>query len=95
MVGGLMQGLSFEKVLEYSFLMSIPALGAAGLLELVGLMNQLPTNEVLLGTFVATIVSFCSALLVIKALLSLVKRIGFTPFVVYRLFFGVVAFFLR
>lgn len=95
MVGGLMQGLSFEKVLEYAFLMSIPSLGGAGVFELLSAMGDKPTSEIVSATFIGFIASFISALIAIRFLLSLVRRCGFLPFVYYRVLFGIVAFLSR
>lgn len=89
MVGGLMQGLSFERVLEYSFLMSLPALGGAGIFELISVVGQDLPQELLVSTLVASVVAFASALVAIHFLITLVRRAGFMPFVIYRLFFGI------
>jgi undecaprenyl-diphosphatase len=93
--GGLLSGLSFATALEYSFYMSVPALVGAGVYELVS-MNQLAlSQEIVTATILATCVSFVSALLMIHLLLSVVRRVGFTPFIIYRILFGIGILFLR
>lgn len=86
--GGLLSGLSFKAALEYSFLLSIPALLAAGAYELLKLQHTPLPTELLWVTLWGTIVAFGSALVAIHVLLVLVRRIGFLPFVIYRIAFG-------
>jgi undecaprenyl-diphosphatase len=93
--GGLFEGLSFKQALEYSFLMSVPALGVAGLYELIQAVEIKPDAALLQMTAVATLVAFISALAVIHGLLKWVRKIGFTPFVLYRIVFGIVVLWLE
>ena len=93
--GGLFEKLSFQQALEYSFFMSIPALGAAGLYELLSALKEHPSRELIIGTLIATVISFLSALGVIHFLLIWVKKIGFLPFVVYRIAFGIAILFIH
>lgn len=89
--GGLLEGLSFKQAIEYSFLMSIPSLGVAGVYELYSAIKTHPSSEIVTATGVATLVAFLSALVVVATLLKLVRRLGFTPFVIYRILFGLFA----
>lgn len=93
--GGLFEGLSFSQALEYSFFMSIPALGAAGVYELLSSLKTHPSGEILIATAIGTIISFLSALGVIHFLLTWVRKIGFMPFVIYRILFGIAILFIR
>lgn len=92
--GGLFAGLSFQDALEYSFLLSIPALLAAGGFELLSAIKTPPTSDVLMMTAVAFVVAFIAALVSIKFLLASVRKLGFLPFVVYRIIFGILILFL-
>lgn len=92
--GGLFEGLSFTQALEYSFFMSIPALGAAGVYQILSNYQGL-SQEIYIATAVGTLVSFVSAFTVIHFLLTWVRKIGFLPFVIYRIFFGIAILFLR
>lgn len=92
--GGLFAGLSFQHALEYSFLLSIPALLAAGAFELLSAIQTPPDSEILLMTAIASVVAFCSALISIRFLLTSVRNLGFMPFVLYRIVFGVAILFL-
>ncbi len=93
--GGLFEGLSFSQALEYSFLMGIPSLGGAGLFELISAAKEGINQTLLFPTIVATAVSFVSAMIVIHFLLKWVRKVGFMPFVYYRILFGIVALFYR
>lgn len=92
--GGLIAKLSFRQALEISFLMSIPSLGVAGLYQLSSVLGNSPSNHELQMTLVATTVSFICALLVIHFLLKVVRKIGFTPFIIYRILFGIFVLFV-
>lgn len=85
---GIFSGLDFSQAVEFSFLLSIPALGVAGLYELLSAIKTHPSSDVLLMTMIATVVSCLSALGVIHGLLQWVKKHGFGPFIIYRILFG-------
>lgn len=93
--GGLFEGLSFEQALEFAFYMSVPSLGAAGAFELLSAVKDHPDKSIIMLTAVATLISFVSAMVVIKILLAAVRKIGFMPFVIYRIIFGIAILFIR
>ena len=83
----LLIGFSRTEAARISFLISIPTILGAATLKLVDLaMDLVPTDwfDVAIGSLVAGI----SAYLCIKLLLSVIERIGFLPFVIYRLILG-------
>ena len=85
---GLMVGLTKETAARYSFLLSIPVIVLAGGLEtlkLIKLQTAVNWNVMLLGVFI----SFVTAYFCIKFFLQMVEKIGYAPFVVYRLILGV------
>jgi len=87
MTAALLIGFSRTEAARISFLISIPTILGAATLKLVDLaMDLVPTDwlDVAIGTLVAGI----SAYLCIKLLLSVIERIGFLPFVIYRLILG-------
>ncbi|PWU22404.1 undecaprenyl-diphosphatase [Candidatus Cerribacteria bacterium 'Amazon FNV 2010 28 9'] len=92
--GGLMEGMEFARALEYSFLLSIPALGVAGLYELYAAIKMHPSSDLLLFTLLGTVTAFVSAFIVIKTFLQWVRSHGFTPFVIYRFVFGALVLWL-
>lgn len=87
--GGAFQKMSISQALEYSFLLSIPALSLAGIYEILKFAGNPVGTEILFPTLIGTIAAFVSSILAIEWLRSTVKRIGFTPFVLYRLAFAV------
>ena len=87
MTAALLIGFSRTEAARISFLISIPTILGAATLKLVDLaMDPVPTDwlDVAIGALVAGV----SAYLCIKLLLSVIERIGFLPFVIYRLILG-------
>ncbi len=84
---GLMLGFSREAAARYSFLLAIPAVLAAGFYQFVESFGQLP-DDLLLGTIVATVVSFVSGYAVIAWLLKYLEKGSFLPFVIWRVGVG-------
>lgn len=86
---GLMLGLTREAASRFSFLLAIPTILMAGALELLELVES--TEPVDYGSlWLGVVLSFTVAYLTIGLFLRLVERIGMVPFVLYRLFLGVV-----
>ncbi len=84
----LFAGMRRETAARFSFLLSIPAIAASGLLELkeaVHHLGSLGTANLLAGTVVAAIVGYAS----IAFLLSYLRRRSLGIFIVYRLIVGV------
>lgn len=87
-MGGLLAGQKREAAARFSFLLSIPAITASGLLELKEAWHLLPQTSLvplLVGTIVAGLVGYLS----IWFLLSFLKRNSTAIFIVYRLILGV------
>ena len=84
---GLFLGLSATAASRFSFLLAIPTIGAIALAELIRISFIDITDN---GTelFIALIISFLVAYISIDMFLKLIDRIGFTPFVIYRLLLG-------
>lgn len=82
--------LGYERVdaARFSMLLSIPTIIAAGALAAYKIYK---TENVSLGLDAAlgAVLAFVVALLAILAMMSWLKRASFTPFVVYRVIFGV------
>ena len=86
-MGGLLLGLSRTAATEFSFFLAIPAMLGATAIKLFKVRELLSAADVPLFA-VGFVVSFLSALLVIRGLLSYVSRKSFVPFAWYRIFFG-------
>ena len=77
--------LGFERAdsARFSFLLGIPAIAGAGIFTLTDMETHGQTLPP--GAITAAIFTFFSALAAIAFLMALVKRLSFTPFVMYRM----------
>lgn len=81
---GLGLGLSRQAAARFSFLISMPAIAGAAVLETFGLVQSpdpVPWTPMLVGLLVAAI----SAYFCIRLFLNVIDRIGMLPFMLYRL----------
>jgi undecaprenyl-diphosphatase len=86
-IGGLVLGLSRVAATEFSFFLAIPAMFGATGVKLWEARDFLSVGDIPIFA-VGGIVSFLSALLVIRALLRFVSRHDFRGFAWYRIAFG-------
>jgi undecaprenyl-diphosphatase len=91
-MGGLFSGLKRETAARFSFLLSIPAVAASGLLELPKALHSINTGWFEIA--VATIVAGVSGYLSIAFLLRYLQRHTTYVFVGYRIALGVVLIWL-
>jgi undecaprenyl-diphosphatase len=87
-MGGLVLGLSRTAATEFSFFLAIPAMLGASIIKRYKVRDLLSPADIPFFT-VGFFVSFLSALIVIRGLLSYVSRKTFVPFAWYRILFGV------
>ena len=86
-MGGLFAGQKREAAARFSFLLSIPAITASGLLELREAIEILPRESfvpLLVGTMVSAIVGYLS----IWFLLAFLRKNSTAVFIVYRILLG-------
>ena len=88
-MGGLFAGQTRETAARFSFLLSIPAIAASGLLELREAVNILPA-ETLYPLVTATIVSGIVGYLCIWFLLAFLRKRSTAVFIIYRVTLGAV-----
>ena len=86
-MGGLFAGLTRETAARFSFLLSIPAIAASGVLELKEAIHKLPAGTHL-PLIVATIVSGVIGYASIWFLLRFLRTHSTGVFIVYRLLVG-------
>jgi len=86
-MGGLFAGLTRETAARFSFLLSIPAIAASGMLELKEAINKLPDGSYL-PLIVATVVSGLVGYASIWFLLRYLRTHSTAVFIVYRLAVG-------
>lgn len=89
MTFALLLGYTRDAAARFSFLLSIPLIAAAGLLKAKELAET-GTESQLTLILIGTLVAFASAYACIHWFLKLLDKIGFTPFVIYRLLLGCV-----
>ena len=86
---GLMVGLTPNAAARYSFLLATPVIVSAGTLQGLELLHSnavVPWQDLLL----AMVVAAASGYVCIYLFLKLLNKIGFYPFVIYRLILGAV-----
>lgn len=87
-MGGLFSGLTRETAARFSFLLSIPAIAASGLLELKEAMEKLPAGSygaLAVATVVSGVVGYAS----IWFLLRYLRTHSTSVFIVYRVIVGI------
>lgn len=93
MTAALQLGMSRQDSARFSFLLSIPIIASAGLLEIIKLTggdHRVDWTELAAGVLISGITAY----LCIAAFLRLLDRIGFMPFVYYRLALAAILYFL-
>ncbi|MGZ8399434.1 MAG: undecaprenyl-diphosphate phosphatase [Gemmatimonadales bacterium] len=93
-MGGYSLGLSRTAATEFSFFLAIPVMFAATLYDLLKSWSVLAVSDIPLFT-VGFIVSFGSALVVVKAFLSYVAGHSFSVFAWYRIGVGAILLLTR
>ena len=92
-VGSLGMGIKREAAAKFTFFLAIPVMFGASLLKIVKFKGDVQSNElVLLG--IGMVTAFVVSLFVIKALMSFIKKHGFTCFGWYRIALGIVVLIL-
>ena len=84
---GLFLGLKGSEAARFSFLLAIPTIALITVAELINIpfsvfLNNFPR------TLLAGFIAFITAYFTINIFLKLINRIGFTPFVIYRILLG-------
>ena len=87
-IGGMMLGVSRKAATEFSFFLGIPVIVGAGLLDLFKNYHIYETTQDWTVFFVGLIVSFVSALILIRVLVAYVSKRDFMVFAWYRIVSG-------
>ena len=86
--GSLFLNYRKSEAAKYSLMLSIPTILGALIFSLLE-FETLEEDITILATFIAFLTTFIVSYLSISAFLSLVKKLGYMPFIVYRLFLGI------
>ncbi len=90
-LGGLALGLRRTVAVEFSFLLSVPTMLAASVLDIYKSNNQFSADQ-LLSLGVGFITAFIVALIAVKFLLRFIKTHTFIPFGIYRITLAILFF---
>lgn len=86
-VGAMLMGVERKAAAEFSFFLSIPTMVAAVGYKVFQDRDQIDfTQGQLIG--VGFVAAFIAAILVVRAFLAIVSRVGFWPFAIYRIALG-------
>lgn len=88
-IGGLLIGLSRKAAAEFSFFLAVPTLGIATLYDLAKHRAMFSWSDLPMFT-VGFVAAFLSAALAVRLFIRYVASHDFTPFVIYRIVFGLV-----
>ena len=88
---GLMLGLDNKTASKFSFLMAIPTIGAIAIYQIVTTDINYLTDYFEVNILGLT-VSFIIAYVTIDFFIKFINRIGFLPFIIYRIILGLVLF---
>ena len=91
--GSLFLGYRKSEAAKYSLMLSIPTILGALVFSFLE-YNTLEEDINILTTFVAFLTTFTVSYLSISLFLGLVKKLGYMPFIVYRLIFGIILLWL-
>ncbi len=87
--GGMLFGIKPELAARFSFLMAIPVIASAGLIEGIKAFKQGLPQEILAPLFIAMLVCIIVAMLSLKFLFYLVKKIRLDIFGYYTIIVGI------
>ncbi len=91
-MGGLLIGMRRVSVVQFSFLLAVPTMGAATALDILKSYKTFDSSGIHLMVL-GGVTAFFVALLAIRFLLAYVKRHTFIPFGIYRIILAVIFFF--
>lgn len=88
-MGSLLLGLSRPLAAEFSFFLAIPAMLGASLLKLIKMDATMNVQAVII-LLVGCVVAFAVSVVVIKSLMSYIRKHSFTTFGYYRIVLGII-----
>ncbi|MDP2302229.1 MAG: undecaprenyl-diphosphatase UppP [Ignavibacteria bacterium] len=88
--GGLFIGLNRETAARFSFLLSIPAIFASGMLQLYQEIGNISSGDEIVNLIVATVASAISGYFAIDFLLKFLRKNSTFVFIYYRIGLGLI-----
>ncbi|MBT3419334.1 MAG: undecaprenyl-diphosphatase UppP [Candidatus Magasanikbacteria bacterium] len=89
MTGGLFSHMSKKAAAEFSFLMSIPIIAAAGVLGVLDVSSHAMQSQDIFILIIGLITSFVSAMIAMWGFMKVISKWSYMPFVVYRVLVGI------
>lgn len=89
MSAGLLRNFDRVAVTKLSFFLSIPALSAAGILQIISKHSAIGASVGWMATIIATLISFIVAYISVAWLLKFVAKHDYSVFIWYRVIVGV------
>lgn len=86
--GGMIRGIESDKAARFSFLMSIPVIAGAGLLESVKAFSRGLDSSFFIPLGVGSVACFVSALLALRLLFIIIRKTAFPVFGFYTIAVG-------
>ncbi len=91
--GGLLMGVGRHAAAEYSFILAVPMMMGATVLDLYKSWHFLSLADLPMFA-VGFVTAFIVAMLAIKLFLNLIKHISFVPFAIYRFIVAITLYFV-
>ncbi|MBE2898974.1 undecaprenyl-diphosphate phosphatase [Pasteurellaceae bacterium 20609_3] len=91
--GGLLMGVGRQAAAEYSFILAVPMMMGATVLDLYKSLSFLTSADIPMFA-VGFVVAFVVAMLAIKVFLNLITHITFIPFAIYRFVVAIALYFV-
>ncbi len=89
----MMRGFNLKVAADFSFLISVPIIGAATLYEFLKSYDQFSLHDFHL-LLIGLITSFIVAIVGIKFFIGVLKKLSLTPFAIYRILFGLLYYWI-
>ncbi|MFM2415189.1 MAG: hypothetical protein RI911_882 [Candidatus Parcubacteria bacterium] len=86
---GLLLGIPRATIAEFSFLLSVPTLGAATALALLQVEPELLMGSMITPLITGMVAAFFTAIFVIHLFMKLIRKYTFIPFGIYRVAIGI------
>ncbi len=80
-------GWTREEAARYSMLLAIPAIGSLGVFAAIEIVRE-GAGATMQAAGIVAVLSFLTAYAAIAVLMTLTRRMSFTPFVIYRVLMG-------
>jgi len=89
-LGALMLGYNKKSAIIITLILSVPVILIAMLYEIYSINYFSINSNLIFKTFISIIISFLVSYIVIKYFISYINKIGFYPFMIYRLILGTI-----